>query len=182
MRIVGSTNSPGKYRVEIEVGTEEEKDLIESAVSGAQWIRGDAEGKVIASSAYKPLGLLWETISDKPPSPPEPITDRELEPFWDSKGSVRPPNDNCDFYVQSIAGYSGNYAEKALKLEDVGFSCLRSRRDEKGKYWEIWYLPGKWAAKKELKGKSVKEIKEFLFSLGPGTIVLSGEHWGLGVD
>ena len=32
-----------------------------------------------------------------------------------------------------------------------GFDCLRSKRGKKGRFWEIWYLPGFWRATEELK-------------------------------
>lgn len=50
-----------------------------------------------------------------------------------------------------------NYVRESEKLTSYGFIQLRSKREEDGGYWEIWYLPGVWCAKGDLK-KIVDDI------------------------
>jgi hypothetical protein len=88
------------------------------------------------------------------------------------------------FYVQSIGGYGGEeqYNRNAPLFKQAGFIRLRSEKDEEGKHWEIWYLPGVWKAEGPLEGKSYKEIKEWVFSLSPGTVEVEAKTYGLCVD
>lgn len=88
-------------------------------------------------------------------------------------------------YVQHIEGYDGGtYEERARKMRAAGFIRLRSDTDEKGQYWEIWYLPGPWRAEGPLKGaKTAADVSDWLrMEIHPGEIELKPQHWGLSVD
>lgn len=88
-------------------------------------------------------------------------------------------------YIQSITGYDGPsvYEKRAAKLTEFGFVRLRSEPGEDGKHWEIWYLYGAVAAKGPLKGKSHDEIlKAVMQSVGPGTIEVTNQCFGLSID
>lgn len=84
------------------------------------------------------------------------------------KGQVKPPRINVQppldpqeegwnsphYAIQHLCGYNwteDNYKRQAQVLMDCGFECLRSRRGKDGRFWEIWYLPGNWAAQGLLK-------------------------------
>lgn len=104
--------------------------------------------------------------------------------------------ENESFYVQSITGYDGQvvYEERARRLHSAGFIRLRSshvKGEDKGKYWEIWYLPGLWHLRGELKrtieglksqAEKLDRVREWLFSFHVGEISMRAHHWGLSVD
>ncbi|EKE24906.1 MAG: hypothetical protein ACD_5C00359G0001 [uncultured bacterium] len=94
---------------------------------------------------------------------PKPTEDEEMLPFWRRQvpGSYQlelfkvavPKYSSPAIIIQSLCGYnytSENYKYTAELLESYGFECLRSRRGNDGKYWEVWILPGLWSAKGEL--------------------------------
>ena len=86
------------------------------------------------------------------------------------------------WFVSGLQAYDGEYDRRAESLARAGFDCMRSRRGLDGRIWEHWYLSGRWAARGPIEGKSDDEILKWLVSLGPGTIVESGRHWGLALD
>ena len=170
-----SNNPESSSSVAFEVnGTKEEiMDFIASFSTGTKWTRIGDNSELIALNAFK------EPVVTKDP---------KIDGHFKEGGIIRldknlkEDNENCEFFVQSIAGYDGNYAEKSKKLEEVGFSCLRSKREKDGKFWEIWYLPSKYSAKGELEAKSKEDIFRFLCNLPVGQIIISGEHWGMTID
>ena len=140
--------------------SEDEEDLLVGMSRGFYWTRV-VEGRVVASEAHK-----------RPPQPPE---DERISPLWQPAGAKthcvqRELLNRADaggmfgahFIIQSLCGYDytpSNYAEQAAKLESYGFECLRSRRGRDGGYWEIWFLPGLWAAKGDL-AEFVADVKD----------------------
>jgi len=61
--------------------------------------------------------------------------------------------------ITSLCGHyysKASYKLQAKKLESYGFEVLRSKEGEDKKIWEMWYLPGPWSAKGDLK-KAVEE-------------------------
>ncbi|HLP44061.1 MAG TPA: hypothetical protein VK145_02170 [Candidatus Nanoarchaeia archaeon] len=132
--------------------TTEEVQTVEGAVHGAQWIRV-VNGRIVSHSCYEPL--------------PDPIRDEEMHPFWrkptaaergDSETlfdtECRLNHSSPHFMIQHLGAYNNtpeNYRRQAEKLESWGFEVMRSRRSREGKFWEIWYLPGAFLAKGELK-------------------------------
>jgi len=85
-------------------------------------------------------------------------------------------------FVQHIQGYEADsYAPKAKRMRAAGFVRLRSSKGRDGKYWEIWYLCGAWAAKGEIEGKKHADIKSWLFhQIGPGQTWVDAKMWALG--
>lgn len=165
-------------------GEPEEIEALDVALSsGMYWVRHTKKRGLEKVHAFKEI--------------PE-LVDDDISPFFTKvvyfqPGNVKRLDKNLhdeekdrkrdpSFFVQSIYGYSDNYEKKAKMLEEVGFECLRSRRGKDGKYWEIWYLPGIWRLKGELKGKKTEDVIRFLCSLGVGSFETSGRHWGLSAD
>lgn len=164
-------------RVIIETETDAEMDTVRAALRGAKWMHVGKGGKLTFTDAY--------------PQPGEVEDQLQLELFW-GKGLGSPTYFkktagettaiDPSIYVQSISGYDANYDENAKALEKAGFEVLRSRRLEDGTVWEIWYLPGKWAAKGPIEGESTDIIVRWLFSLGVGQVSTEGIHYGLRVE
>jgi hypothetical protein len=74
------------------------------------------------------------------------------------RGQLQSPS----FMISHLCGHyytKEGYKREADKLESYGFSCMRSRRGENGRFWENWYLPGVWCAKGDLAEK-LKPIKD----------------------
>jgi hypothetical protein len=131
--------------------TSEEGGLVDGCVCGYQWISVEG-GRLVSYRRFDEL--------------PSPVTDPLMAPFWrrptPGKTEIQHqifasddwPTPSPHFSIQSLCGYGYSperYATEAAKLERYGFQCLRSRRSEDGRYWEIWYLPGDWAARGELR-------------------------------
>ncbi len=103
-----------------------------------------------------------------------------------------------EIFVMSVCGYSGGYDEKAKKLTDAGFVCLREIRKTNGiwkwieqNYWEVWFLPylghhNDNIHKKDnpiLTAKNVDEVCRWLMNhIGPGNIIMDCKNIGLGAD
>lgn len=112
---------------------------------------------------------------------PSPVYDDEMLPFWRKptqkevklslKKYKRIPfkeeNDEelhlmASIFIRSLCGYyysPENYKFNAEKLTSFGFECLRSRRGDDGKFWEIWQLPFLDAARGDLK-KRIHKVKD----------------------
>jgi len=130
--------------------TSAEAAQIDSTLSGNSWIRA-VDGRLESRPVWEPL--------------PRPAEDPLIAPFW-SPSQVPPPATlellpatdfkslTPSFVVQHLCGYNYTplgYREEAERLEAFGFTCLRSQRGEDGRFDEMWYLPGAWAAKGDLK-------------------------------
>jgi hypothetical protein len=89
-------------------------------------------------------------------------------------------------YVHGLSGYGckeGVLLWRMGVMSAIGFQQMRSPRGEDGKYWEVWYLPGAWAAEGQLKGKKLNEIIRFVAKeCCPGSIDLVRQHMALTVD
>jgi hypothetical protein len=84
--------------------------------------------------------------------PPPGKTPYQPDLFWQVYQHGSP-----SFVVQHLCGYHWtpeNYAREAEKLAGWGFECLRSRRLPGGQFWELWYLPGLWAARGGLRDET----------------------------
>ena len=125
--------------------------------SGASWMRV-VDGNIELLPAFK--------------ATPKPYEDGELLPFWRKASPAEKSvsytlfdldkledHSSPSIYIQSLCGYyytAARYKATAEKLESYGFECLRSRRGKDGRYWEVWYLPGLWAAEGELENELAK--------------------------
>lgn len=114
---------------------------------------------------------FWVTVTDgrlevvrRREELPGPAEDEEMLPFWRraTPGTQQvqlfevdiPKHSFPSIIIQSLCGYAytpENYKYTAELLESYGFVCLRSRRGEDSKYWEMWFLCGLWSAKGGLK-------------------------------
>ena len=141
---------PDWLRLELAGLNKEESDHLEAMTLGQCWVRVGEDGRLQFHDARKPL--------------PEPVEDKEMVDFWrpDSrrrKVQLQLTDPKRDPYspqitIQHLCGYDytpENYEKQVKKLLGYGFECLRSRRREDGRFWEIWFLPGLWAAKGKLK-------------------------------
>ncbi|MEK7579083.1 MAG: hypothetical protein AAB460_00935 [Patescibacteria group bacterium] len=141
--------------------SDEEVERLQGMLQGQWWVSGNhANGRLRFSGGWLPA--------------PDPVTDEAMEPFWRRYEPQHPPtphqqvmltsktswkHSSPHFSIQNLCGYNysrENYARNACLLETYGFVCLRSRREEDGKYWEIWFLSGLWAARGELQ-KNLRE-------------------------
>jgi hypothetical protein len=131
---------------------------LEGALLGANWVR------------VKDGRLQFAHAHEKAP-PPEP--DKDIGPYWTAKYSVRGQKkvrrfrfDDPGFleaglhlgHVGAGASGEGAYQANADKLESYGFECLRSRRGNDGRFWEIWYLPSLFFAEGEL-AEAIAKVK-----------------------
>lgn len=137
---------------------EELFEKVEGVINGHQWMLVE-NGVPRFASARAPL--------------PDPRVDDELLPYWQSDvqrqyrleglvfGNEERGYHSPSFMVSHLCGYHytpEKYREQAELLESYGFVCMRSRRGDDGQFWEIWYLPGAWAAKGALKER-VTEVR-----------------------
>lgn len=103
---------------------------------------------------------------------PGPTEDEDMLPFWSrhKSGAVQTELFETEDFkhrfpsivIQHLCGYGytpERHKDCAQQLESYGFECMRSRRGENGRYWEIWLLLGPWSAKGEL-GKAVRRNKK----------------------
>lgn len=154
MRETGSNmpgnGRPGEASITIS-GTVDEINAVRQMMSGMIWLSyknsGDGQEKLELTSRFMPL--------------PEPIEDPLVPPQWQSEiglGDIPakwapPVREMCplakegwhqpSFYMSHIFEPKVNIP----KLQSWGFECMRSRRGEDGKFWEVWYLPGEWSAR-----------------------------------
>lgn len=150
----GKVRLSGYSKTSVTLGglKDDESDLIQAAVHGHQWVTVK-EGRLSAVPAHNPL--------------PDPVEDPEMLPFWRKRqpGSAEMQEVLLDtdelrdhsspsIYISSLCGYfytPERYKDEANRLQDWGFVSMRSQRGTDGRYWEVWYLCGIWAAKNELK-------------------------------
>ena len=114
---------------------------------------------------------FWVTVTDgrlevirRREEVPGPTEDVDMLPFW---RRASPGNQQLqllpvevDKYatpsiiIQHLCGYHyspENYVIQAERLESYGFFCMRSKRGEDSRFWELWYLPSLWSAEGRLK-------------------------------
>jgi hypothetical protein len=142
-----------KGEIHFEGFTPEEIEKMEGFLLGHYWATVE-EGRLKVSFTKKEL--------------PTPADDVEMMPFWrkaeNQEAAMQTVLFDVDtqienlvsphFLIQSLCGYGytpESYKNNAERLESYGFECMRSRRGIDGRFWEIWYLPGLWASKGELK-------------------------------
>lgn len=124
--------------------------------TGMNYVRLGEDGHVEYLSVYEPF--------------PSPIHDEAQQPFWQPAGEEVDvqmeletlgrneqsyEHNSPSLIIKSLCGYNytpENYVKEAGQLVEYGFMQLRSERNEHtGQYLEMWYLPGLWCAKGELK-------------------------------
>ena len=181
----------GKEPYEIHIsGNAGDIRAVELMMLGVAWVRRGEQGLEI-SEAYEKSPELTDdpSLSEHWPTDIVPPT-VQYHLFMDEdeqqkQSRLKSGQDFRAIHVSSITAYAGTdiYVARASLLEDAGFICLRSRRDDEGKYWESWFMPGPCCAKGPMKGKNHEEIVSWLMqSVGPGSISVEGQHWGASID
>ncbi len=133
----------GSESVTINSLTKGEIKKMEGVVRGHAWVTGDEKGR-----------LKFVDTREKLPSPEK---DDEMLPFWrkpksdeiaqlefQDLGKEDWKHSSPSIFIQHLRGYnytSEGYRHTASQLEGYGFSCMRSKRGDDGRYWEIWFLP-----------------------------------------
>ncbi len=130
-------------------------DALESALIGVRWLTTDGKGVVTTAEKFEDL--------------PDPIREPLWGESWQQSKSCdgvvaryetpeigKPPEGWCSpsIMVSHLVGYGLTkeaYLREARKFQSWGFCCMRSRRGNDGKYWEVWYLPGYWATAGDLR-------------------------------
>lgn len=153
VRIDSVNYAPGKGSLTISGLTEEEVRRFEGALRGQWWMVGD-DGRLRFEPARKPTPAPAE--DPMLPQWREHVVSEEGEPRYHLSlfGEGDPDTQTSSIIIQHLCGYNytpESYKETAEFLEECGFSCLRSRRGDDGRFWEIWFLPGLWAAKARLR-------------------------------
>jgi hypothetical protein len=131
-------------------GTKEEIDIIRAMLLGKHWVSKQGD-KITTVDLYKAL----PSPEDDPMIPPKWQTEfgslpdrfapelQEQIPEREKGGSYK----SYSFYLKFLL-----HPKRDIPIiQDWGFECMRSRRGEDGKFWEVWYLPGDWASKGTLK-------------------------------
>lgn len=131
-------------------GTEEEIEAVHAMLAGTKYLHQDSDA-VVGLDKFNPL--------------PAPIDDPALKEHWQTLDKIgnwglwssKEPISYLTspaICIQHLCGYyysEANYKKAVTQLESFGFHCLRSRRKSSGRFWEIWYLPGLWAAEGQLR-------------------------------
>ena len=130
--------------------TPKELEAVDSFVAGASALRLVA-GRLAATKNFAAL--------------PTPVDDPILSPYWKTNGTIEKIGElpgegwrSPGFVIQCVgAGHSDPveyrraYRRDAGRLEEMGFVCMRSQRNESGRYWEAFVLFSTWQAKGELR-------------------------------
>lgn len=141
--------------------SQEEYERIQGFVHGQSWMTVK-NGRLVFQGIFAPL--------------PDPVEDKEMVPFWcreDPREHMMQKeifnHERMEFpfaahiVIQHICAYEytpENYKKEADTLTRYGFAQMRSRRRNDGQFWEIWFLPGIWAAQEELRDViKVAELK-----------------------
>lgn len=154
----GGTSGRNGHYLSIEGLTEKEAErVLASLLAGHHWVRRGNDGRLQHVPSYEAL--------------PGPVSDDQMLPFWrqptegetrqadmfgfDDSTELTMKHASPSIYITSLCGYhysDENYKREAARLTEWGFVCMRSPRDpDSGRYQEVWYLSGVWAAKGSLK-------------------------------
>lgn len=149
VRLRSSGPDDDRQSIKIEIGglNDEELERMNGVLYGHYWITV-REGRMV----FEPTRQLL----------PAPEEDAEIAPHWRGRGQLKffefdkkrmEKVFSPQITIQHLCGYywsKEEYKKQADKLESYGFVCLRSRRGNDGRFWEIWYLCGLFAAKGKL--------------------------------
>lgn len=140
--------------------SQEEFERFQGLIHGQNWM-SVKDGRMVFRGIFAPL--------------PDPVEDQEMLPFWNREDARMHMMQKEIFdqermafpfaahiVIQHLCGYEytpENYKKEAEKLVRYGFAQMRSRRGNDGQFWEIWFLPGTWAAQEEL--RDVVKLSEF---------------------
>ncbi|CAN5705027.1 hypothetical protein BH11PAT2_BH11PAT2_05910 [soil metagenome] len=133
--------------------TAEEAEKLRGMVTGHWWARGNSGRIEFAHGMETPAAPIEDVMLPqwRRPSDDEQEIEYQLE-LLDPDCNLQ--NRSPSILIQALCGYGytpDGYKSNAAALERFGFACMRSRRGDDGHYWEIWFLPGFYAAKGQLK-------------------------------
>jgi hypothetical protein len=160
VKITSTTRSAQHYwgsQVTLSHLTADELNAVEAMMLGLCWLRVTDDGRIERKDRFD--------------EEPRPENDPMIPPSWyertDWTGRVKieyartpdlpeeaKPTEGCcaRITVQHLCGYNKTpYKYEAGKMQSFGFECLRSRRGRDGRFWEVWFLPGFYAAAGGLK-------------------------------
>lgn len=184
MKISGQTfRREGPCEVRIELTDRRESAAFEAALSGARWITGGPCGELIQAPRYP-----TPVVEPDPIVGPHFTATRQVSYLPnDVTPDAGPERLEPAVYVSHLCGYNysdENYRRASSWMESAGFACMRSKRGEDGKYWEIWYLPGPFRARGPIEGvKTSNEIARLVCqSVTPGRVDLGGASWAMAID
>lgn len=130
---------------------DEAYDKMMGSISGGMWWTRVVDGQLVSHPNYQQL--------------PDPVEDEDMHPFWRkvkkqqkeitySMFEIEPIEElsraSGSISIQSLCGYyysEENYKQAAEQLTSYGFECLRSKRSDDAKFWEIWFLSSLYSAK-----------------------------------
>ena len=156
LRSSGPDNDRESRKIEIGGLNDEESECMNGVLNGHWWATVK-DGRLVFEPTRQPL--------------PAPVEDAEIAPHWRGQGQLRFVQLDKEraegafapqIIIQSLCGYywtKENYRKQAERLESYGFACLRSRRGDDGKFWEVWYLPGLFLARGGLE-KAISDEKD----------------------
>ncbi len=187
------TTEDGRHEVTLSGEKEDVVAFVGAIQFGMKWVKLTGDGTIGVADVFKgtPSPIddpeMQNVWCFDPLPPEEPV---QMQLLYDDPEMKDPKHEwsreHRAIFLQSIQGYAGRdaYKHRAERLLEAGFSCLRSRRGDDGKYWEIWYLPGVCCGRGPIKDMKTSDevMKWVLNSIGPGTLTMGGEHWGLSID
>lgn len=201
-------NVEEKSRIEIE-GTEQEIAAVERMLAGGCLVGAGRDGVPLTTEVFEKIALVPDPlISQNWPSwgPDGEIkggnpnatlgefsfVKQTFNPHRFPQGTELKPElletwraSTVSIFVWGLTGYDGEavYAERAWKMGEAGFVPLRSPRDERGKIWEKWFLPGVWAGKGPLADTTLAEACRWLCrEIRPGSIDLVTQRFALAIE
>lgn len=162
VRISSSSRGPVKSGISLTGLTLQEAELAEGMVRGQWWMRC-ADGRLEFAPTREPVPAPIEDVmlpEWRKPREGDGTEQFQMELLdserkWDGQ--------SASIIIQHLCGYSYSaegYKRNASFLERCGFACLRSRRGDDGRFWEVWFLPSLWAAKGPLKDALCRLPKE----------------------
>lgn len=161
-RVSGYGHTPQGSKVEFSNLTELEVERLQGTLLGQWWARGN-NGRLEFAPAREPAPAPTE--DDMLPGWHAPREGEGTEQYQrELFDAQRFGGEYASIQIQHLCGhhYTANgYKRNAEFLESCGFICMRSRRGDDGKFWEVWYLSGLWSAKGRLKEALRGIPKEF---------------------
>lgn len=151
-------------------GSEVEINALKKALQGHGYFSDGQDGRALFSDIFIKVEPTADPVcahhftplpSDSALLHPElPAMDPEKWNIQEGQASY------YSIFVEHLCGYNYTPERATAEMEKLtawGFECLRSPRGKEGRYWELWYLPGLWAAKGTMAGiKTIEEATRFL--------------------
>ncbi len=139
-----TSQSPSDGKMTITGLTAKEFQAVQQFLQGTSWIRC-VDGRLAACEAHNTL--------------PEPEDDPLLSEHWKAGATLKTFGEVPEVWDARIMIHAVGAgarlkrdAQNSIKIAwQMGFECMRSKRGDDGKFWEVWILHGTWQAKGILK-------------------------------